>query len=517
MAAPTLTLLNSTSISTCEGTTGFTTFDTLDTDIKKEGSNSITGTFRTDGTVGHYDAGSAPVTAAGKTIRFWLNTTNLPYMQPESSGGYELLMYDGSTTEYKTMFGSDTYFGGWFSLVWDCDDFTTLTLANVQRWGIRVNHHTSAKNVDNAWIDAIKYLDGYSMTGGTSGDEITLGTIEEADRGTSTLYGYGVLSKYGGVYFCTGTMQFGTGATTMWFEMDSEILIFEDKPIAAGLYSLSGVGTGSRVTIANSVIRSAGTTDATRFTFDFSDTNLLACTITDNLIVRAAASAFKSGQTVTGNIFDDCDQITHGGADMSDCTVKNYEGTADTSALIYNVNADPNGETDDMTFVKGTAATHAIEFGTTSPLTMTLTGIEFSGYTNTIGSTSAPLHIKRTSGTVTINLSGCTGITADGYKTDGATVVITASVTVTFDKLKDNTEVRVYKTSDDSVVDGIENATAGSPGNRNFAWSAEAGTNVYYHVINKEYEQVSVYGYVVPSTNTTIDFQQRFDRNYDNP
>ena len=144
--------------------------------------------------------------------------------------------------------------------------------------------------------------------------------------------------------------------------------------------------------------------------------------------MRGALSTFQSGQTITGNTFDDCGQVTHGGANMNDCKFKNYEGIADTSYLIYNETADPNGEMDNTSFTKGTAATHAIEFGTASPLTMTLNGIDFSGYTNSVGSTSAPLHIKRISGTVTINVSGCTGITSDRYKSDGATVVIKSAI-----------------------------------------------------------------------------------------
>lgn len=432
MAAPTLTLLNSTSISTCEAVTNFTKFDTLEPDIKKEGSNSMTGTFRTDGTSGYYDAGSAPVTAAGKTVRFWLNTTNLPYMEPESNGGYELLMYDGTTSEYKTMFGSDTYFGGWFQAVWDCDDFSTLTLANVQRWGIRIQHAASAKNVDNCWIDAIKYLDGYSMTGGTSGDEITLATIEEADRGTTTLYGYGVLIEFGGVYYCTGDMQFGTGATTTWVLVDGEILIFEDKPVAAGLYKLSGVGAGTRVTIQNSVLRGSGTTDATRFDMDWSDTNLLSLTFTSNLIVRADTTVFKSGQSPTGNTYDDCGQITHAGADLSDSTFKNYEGTADTSYVVYNVNADPDGELDNCSFTKGTAATHAIEFGTLVPATMTLRGCDFSGYNAADTNTDSTFYFADTGGAITLNLVNCTGNLT--YKSAGATITLVEdprTVTVT--------------------------------------------------------------------------------------
>jgi len=515
MATPTLNLLNHTELDDADDSTNWTDLTTADTDIKKEGSASMSGILRSDGEEGYYTAASAPVTAAGKTFRGWFYTTNLPYMQPESANGYQLLMYDGSTTEYKVIFGSDTYKGGFFYIVWDCDDFTTLTLANVRRWGVRANHTGNAKNVVNSWIDVLRYLDGYSMTGGSEGDWISLAEIAAADEGSSPLLGYGIVIEYESVYYASGTIQAGTGATTTYFGMYGDILIFIDKPVAAGLYSLSGVGSGTDIEIKDSVIRSAGTTDATRFILDFTDSGLAACVFTDNLVVRASTVGFKSGQTATGNIFDNCGQITHGGADLSESVVKNYEGTANTSALIYNVAADPAGEMDDMTFIKGTAATHAIEFGLSSPTTINLSGCTFSGYNVLDGQNDSTFHVKRTSGTVTINLSGCTGNFT--YRSDGATVVISASVTVTFDKLKDNTEVRVYKTSDDSVVGGTENATDGTPDNRNFAWSAPAGTNVYYHLINVQYEQITVYGYTVPSTNVTIDFQQQFDRNYDNP
>ena len=57
---------------------------------------------------------------------------------------------------------------------------------------------------------------------------------------------------------------------------------------------------------------------------------------------------------------------------------------------------------------------------------MTLTGVNFSGY-GADGTTSAALHIKRTGGTVTINISGASAPT---YKSDGATVNIESTVTV---------------------------------------------------------------------------------------
>jgi len=434
MAVPVITLLNHTELDDADDNTGWNDLTTADSDIKVEGGFSMSGIFRADGEQAYYDHGSAPSTGAGKTLRGWISTNNLVFMGTMAGDPYKILCYDGSTTELKDLFGSDTYPGGWFNFIWDMDDFTTLTLANVQRWGIECGHDNNAKNAINSWMDVLRYLDGYSMTGGTSPDKVELSDIAIYDKGTTTLRGYNILSEVSSVFFCTGAVQFGEDATTHYFEMDGEIIVFKDEHVAAGLYSLSGVGSGTDVVIQNSVIKSAGSTDATRFIFNWSDADLASCSIIDNLIVKAAASTFKSGQAITGNTFDDCSQITHGGADMDDCVFKNYEGAADSSYLIYNEAADPNGEMDNTEFTKGTAETHAIEFGTSSPTTMTLTGIAFSGYNAADDQTNSTLYFARTSGTITVNLSGCTGNIS--YKAAGTTVVnfvadpVTCQVTV---------------------------------------------------------------------------------------
>jgi hypothetical protein len=75
-----------------------------------------------------------------------------------------------------------------------------------------------------------------------------------------------------------------------------------------------------------------------------------------------------------------------------------------------------------MQFSKGTNDHHAINFGTSSPLTMTLRGISFSGFNASNSQNSSTLYIARTSGseTVTINLVGCSGNIS--YKSAGAAV-----------------------------------------------------------------------------------------------
>lgn len=507
MATPTLTLLNHTLINAADANTNWTITTTADADIKVEGNASMSGIYRANGVEGYYTATSAPVTAAGKTFRGWVNTVNVPYMQPESSNGYQLLVWDGTTTEYKVMFGSDTYSGGWFNVVWDMDTFTTLTAANIRRWGVRGNHATNAKNVINTWIDVMRYLDGFSMVGGTSGDKVRLLNIATLDKTNA----YGVLSEYQGVYYSTGTVQFGTGATTHYFEMDGQVLIFIQKPVRTGLYKISGVGSGTNIVIKGSVLRSTGTTDSTRFIVDFSEANLAALQFTDNLVARASTVAFKAGQTVTGNTFNDCGQITHGGADMRGCTVFGYEGAADSAALVYNVNADPAGEMDDMTFTKGTAATHAISFGTTSPTTVTLNGLTFNGYNASNGQNDSTLYFARTTGTVTVNLSGVTGNVS--YKSAGATIQLVNSTTLTLTGLKNPTEVRVFKAGTTTEIAGQESVTTGT-----FSTGIDAAANpsVDIAIMSLGYQNLRLLN-ISTTSDTSIPIQQVIDRQYWNP
>ena len=460
MATVVFGLLNYTSISTAEATIGWLFFDELDPDFAKEADNAITNAWRNDGQEGYFDNGSAPVTGAGKHVRWWINTSNKAYMETVALGGYEFLMFDGTTTEYRTMFGSDTYDGGWVNYVVDVELFTTLTLSNILRWGLRTQHHTSAKNLNNTWVDYIRYLDGYYVTGGTSGDELTLALIaaRDVDDGAGTLRGYGIFGEIDGVFYCTGKLTIGNSTTVTYFLMDAEVLVFADNPVATGFYEISADGTVADITITDSVIRSADGSTNLRFVFDMSNTSV-AVSITSTVFLYGSTIAFVLGQTITDNTFNDCGVITHGGADMSGSIVKNYEGTADTSGLIYNINADPDGEMDGMQFIKGTAATHAIEMGLTSPLDMTLRGIDFSGYNAADGQTDSALHIKRTSGTVNIALIGCTGTIK--YKSDGATVVLTASKSATFTPIANGSAFTITRDSDNLLLKNVDVTSGG--------------------------------------------------------
>jgi hypothetical protein len=437
-----------TNIDTADTTTGWTgTSVNNEPDLKVEGSNSIACILRNDLATIDFSQASV-VDMTGQHVRGWINFGSVGFLDTEANNGMEFYMIDQTNnfTSYWTVFSSDDYSGGWFNLVLDCDSTpdrnngTDADVTDIDTWGFRFNRTGAPANKDNTWVDYFHYGNGYYATGGTSGDEIDLAGITALDLTNA----YGVLSLVEGVYFSKGEITIGNGATTTWFEMLSELLIFTDSPVSTTLYALVGAGSGCRITIDGSVIRASGSGDLNRFDIDMSDTNLAAVTITDNLIVRADGCIFDSGQTVTGNKFVDCYLITHGGADMTDCIVDGYEGASDTAAMLYNVNADPDGEMDNMTFIKGTASTHALEFGSTSPSEVTLRGWTTSGYNASDGQTDSTFY-NNTGGALTINIVGGSGNFS--YKNGAA-----ASTTVVVDPV--TTEITVKDAVSGGVISG---------------------------------------------------------------
>ena len=431
MATPTIGLLGYTEIDDADTNANWTEATTPDPDILKEGTNSMSGVLNADLDVAYYDDGVTR-SIANKHLRMWINTTNMPYMEDDAGNGYEMYVHDGSNTDYYTIFSSDDYSGGWFNAVVDCALFTTVTDANVDRWGIRVNHHTRGKNAVNFWIDYVRYLDGYYITGGTSGDKIKLSDIAIADTGTTTLYGYGIILENEEVYFCYGKFQIGNGSTTTYFEMDGDVLVFTDAPVADGLYSLIGNGSGANITITNSTIKSAGIGDANRFDVDMSTDSPGTVAITDTVFLRGGAVTFASGQTNTGNTFNNCQQITTNGADISECSVVDSAVVTNMGAVYQNV-AYTDTYFDGMTFEMGTNSHHAIDFGTAVTSNLTLRNVEFSGFGSTDDANDSIVRFLATSGSLTLSLVNCTvdgsAATTSNFSVDSiAGIAVTLSI-----------------------------------------------------------------------------------------
>jgi len=138
-------------------------------------------------------------------------------------------------------------------------------------------------------------------------------------------------------------------------------------------------------------------------------------------------------------------QVSSDAAGIDFTLTPDTDNYTESAGLIWDTAADPNGELDDMVFDTLTSPmSHAIQFGTTSPLTMTLTGIAFgTNYSGTADGSvgNETFEFLRTTGTITVNLVGCSG--NFGYKKEaGATVVINNAVSIVVGGVAEGTSVK---------------------------------------------------------------------------
>lgn len=137
-----------------------------------------------------------------------------------------------------------------------------------------------------------------------------------------------------------------------------------------------------------------------------------------------------------------------GAADLSDSRVTNSVSEA---ALFWNVNTDPNGELDDMSFTSSGTG-HAIELGPNTPATITLTRHAYSGYAVGDGSTGNETIFNNSNKAITINVTdGSTPTIRDGT---GASTTVDVSVPLEINGLTEGS--RGSMIGDGGAEDGVE-------------------------------------------------------------
>ena len=307
--------------------------------------------------------------------------------------------------------------------------------------------------VDNCWMDCFRYIanGSYALTvnGGTVGTPETMADVV----GDDVASGWGMVANpFGTQYLFAAPTQWGdTGTASSYFTASGEQWYFVGDnagghAIGAGNFPfrLIGNGTGTNSWVLNGVaIVNTGT--AAEFDMSNTDMNIVemdGCSLQGLGAIQLPSSGGTSRFT-TNTIFSGCGIITSNGADMSGSSVLTPAISANTSGLIWNENADTTGLLDDMTFSKTAAvAHHAIEFGLNIPTTnITLNGCAFgtdfsNGLDTTVGDET--FHFLDTTGTITLNLVGCTG--NKGYRSEGVVVTIvddpvTTQYTVTTDAI----------------------------------------------------------------------------------
>jgi hypothetical protein len=490
VATPTLTP-GFTVLSNCDAATGWSA-GTVDTEVVKQGTASLSGILRTTG-LNTRTYTSTAFDSTGQHLRLWLNYASIGFLETKVNGGIRLFAQDvAGNIGYWYLAGRDTYDGGWILLQVDMDAAfdatggTAPTRTNINRTGFTLNLTGAPRNATNTWFDYLVRGNGLTITGGTSGDPITWDGIATVDAAN----GYGAVRKVNGVFFVNTNLTFG-GATSTVLDDTNQIVVFEDQPVDPDLYKIEPLGTAdTQFKLTNSVIKSASTN--TRFDLLLNNAQLNTLSFTGNTVVNADATRFKSGQTVTGSVFQGCNQIQTGGASFTDNIVRNSLDA--NGALLW-----PDGtSTQNCTF---TDNNRAIQINTTG--TKDFVGIVFDGNTFDINNTSGSA--------VTVNVSG--GGTASGVTSTGSAVTVQSAATLTLTGVVDGSEVRIYAHNTTTELYGLESKAAGvDPA---YSYTSAQAVDIVVH--NVDYNYFRLVNFSLPSSDSSLPIAQVFDRNYLNP
>lgn len=191
-------------------------------------------------------------------------------------------------------------------------------------------------------------------------------------------------------------------------------------------------------TVQPFTIDSASSTSAL---YDFTGASLIGYSVT-----------WKTGVPCNGATFKSCGEIDAKGATFTNVTIANTTST--DAAIAF---SESGGELDGCTIdVTGTSALYHLELGTACE-SITLTDVTFTGTPGT-----DKVHVRKTSGTVTISISGTTTLAAGDVTSEGATVSIVSDPvyqSVVVSGFTSGSRIQIYDTTNNTE---LFNGTASS-------------------------------------------------------
>jgi hypothetical protein len=271
-------------------------------------------------------------------------------------------------------------------------------------------------------VDAIRYGRGSSIFEyGETDDYCTFAGY--AAQNDNNSYMWGLIQAIAGGFLYKGKMTLGTASNAVDFRDSDALVLIDNTPkVTANFNTIEVNNSSSRVDMDNVIFKSLGTQSPGRWvTNDNCDQNITNCQFFDMGTFNFGGSTAE----FLNCLWKNCGIINPAAGNMSGSSILTPNITQDTSPITWLANVDPDGKLDNLTIEShATVAHHAIEFGISSPTTMTINGLVATGFNASNGQNDSVFHVKRTFGTVTINCVGCTGTMS--YKSAGATVVIAA-------------------------------------------------------------------------------------------
>jgi len=516
----------SNTLSTCEAITGWaeptaagwvasvTPIDQTENYI--QGTHSISATGKTTGVGGHlFNAGSGQTMPTDGAFLMWGYFASMGALDTEANGGMRLMIGNSLSAFYGwKVAGKDSIpYGGWHNFAVNptvTPDYTAGTPSGTwQYFGFAVNALVAISKGEPYGIDVARYGRCEARFAGGDGADADATFLGFATVNDDAANRWGLIQAVDGGYLWKGLMVLGYAAAVVFTDSNTLVLVENTKKVTAGFNKIEIRNASSVINWTSINFLALGTVSKGRLeVVDDCDVNIAGCSFTgmDTFIFKAASAVLTS-------TFRNCGVITANSADFAGTKFEGYAGTADTSYMDWNTNSDPGTKLANCSFVKGSAAAHALSFTDTNLISINLpNSCTFSGYSASNGQTDSALYFAKSSGSITVYYNGTVT-----YKSAGATITISASnVDVTLTGLKDNSECRVYTAGTTTELAGTENATTGTTDNRSFTFSLAAATSVDIRVFAVGYLPADILAYTVPTSAASIPVQQIFDRVYQN-
>lgn len=311
---------------------------------------------------------------------------------------------------------------------------------------------------DNAFVQSGSIGVGYRITG-TDAVFSEFSTYEATNR-------YGALETKSGTLFPLCKLRIGQAsgaAGNVTFDDSGFNVTWQGqtlsdgttKATAAGFYGLfADQGTGTTTITLDSGSLSAASPE----TFDLDLSGVNSVTITNVSVDRARLITLDSAVNWDGGTIKNSGQIDASAAILTNCNIFTSTVAANDSAVLWDDTTDPDGNLDGCAFSKGTNDHHAIEFSANIPSSITLRNCDFTGFSAAQNNNASIFHFKDTTGSITLNLIGCTSDVSftNSYRTDGATITIVESPVTVSVHVDDNTgtelqNARVYMEAADNT------------------------------------------------------------------
>ncbi|MCK5019963.1 MAG: hypothetical protein KAS32_23110 [Candidatus Peribacteraceae bacterium] len=422
-----------------------------ETDLFIQNANSISATCKTGVGATLFNNTTGITILNDGAFLVWMYWAAPNSLDTETNGGFRTIIGSGTADfDYVIQGGKDTYvYGGWLNLAMGKPSEISTTAVGspsgtYQYFGWAYNAVTVPSKGNPYVVDCMRYgrceiraIDG-DITPNGPATFAAMAAKNDANDATAGYNRWGLFQEVSGGYLWKGLMSLGTTTAVYFVDSNVSISIDNTKNVTSAFNAIEINHASSTVNWTGVSITALGTVSKGSFiVVDNATVNLNSCGFTD-----MGAFTFNDGTNpndIIDTIFRRCGLITTGGATFTGCTFDELTGaigiTASSpanAALVSDSTLISDGTGNGLE-ITGTAAN------------ITLSNIDFSGYSTTVDANKA-IYVNIASGSMTINISGGSGVTASSHvRTAGCTVTVSADTTVTFTNMKDNTEGRVYE------------------------------------------------------------------------